>query len=224
MWRIPLTILINNDPMGDLNKFDNAIMFYEEVLSQLPSYRERLSSQEHAKNKTVARKVFEKVASKCEIFLDIVRGESRHNYINFEPICFPRRFLNISSTSQLSNDLKISAEEMLSNIFYLGLAYHLLFMTFPTRANIDKVDLNVLFEKWLPNALVADIQLRPYAKQASDYPNIFFNCYYEKNNIEQYLKKKFKVGYFKRGKCRSNLKNLFFCGALLGLMCDLETK
>lgn len=67
---------------------------------------------------------------------------------------FPQRFLK---RAKLEAEESAILELAVERLFYLGLIYHFVFMTFPTRRDIDAVDFDALSRSWLPETTVADL-------------------------------------------------------------------
>ncbi len=175
----------------------------------------------------IARRAFDALAPMGYGFLDIVKGRVENGRSFGQPeigrsICFPERFLGARSVDQLASPLTERIGEILDRIFFEGLLFHLLVASFPTRRRIPELDISALREAWYVNALVASRLMRDYDKDAGGEASFLFKSLIDEE-IDPYLKDVARVGIWKRAKAHSNLKNLYFAGALLGMMADTAT-
>lgn len=97
-------------------------------------------------------------------------------------------------------------------------------MRFPTRENYQNVDYDGLFDEWVPKSMIADIQMKEYDEQNGKLPSAVFKRFYEDNKFDNTFKTVFNVGYFKRGRVYSFMRNIFFSGAMFAMIYDLKTK
>jgi len=208
------------------HEFESIDILYKDIIRTVTEPQNYFSSEEYHVLKQLAYMVFDKVKSKCDLFLGIVRGTNKGNEIGHPGIeramCFPSRFLKKPSTIDLPDTLRMLIDDVIDSTFYLGLISHLYLHTFPTRSNVERIDIDNLIYKWGLQALIADRLMKTYSKKANDLPRRVFESYYY-SKIEPILKKQLKVGFWIRGQCRSYLRNLFFSGARLGMLFDLMT-
>jgi len=83
--------------------------------------------------------------------------------------------------------------------------------------------LDSLVHEWIAKAELADRVMETYSKEANELPLRIFESYFT-SKIEITLKQQFKFGFLELSKCRSYFRNLFFSGALLGMLFDSMTK
>lgn len=198
---------------------ESMISFFERFIKDDTSRVKFLENQEIAFN------VINNSSDYLKVYFDILVGIRREEYPNMLSMCFPQRFLGIKNTLDLGMRDTLYIEEILQNCFYFGLLFHLFYMSFPTRNNYGKVNYKTIIADWLPDTLVANIQLRNYNNEADGFPEKCFMAYF--TNIKDYeniLKSEFKIGFFKRGLAFSFLKNVFYSGILFGICFDLGTK
>jgi len=207
--------------------FEQLSILYEENVKAVENSQEYFSSNKYSEEKRLAKLVFDKVKSKCEIFLAMVKGPIGSSGIDNPEIerviCFPMRFLNQPSTATMPDALQVTIEEAIEETFFLGLRCHLGLTTSPTRSDVGRVNMDTLFNIWILDAVVADTKMKIYNKECCGAPARFFEFFYN-SKIEPALKEQFKLGFWKRSKCFSFFRNLFFAGACLGMHCDLVTK
>lgn len=176
--------------------------------------------------KEASRPAFESLAPLGGRFLDVVKG--RRQSLGSRPpvgrsICFPERFLRTRSVDQLGSPVAEQLSEILDRTFFNGLLFHLFTASFPTRDRIPDLNVSALEDEWSINALVASRVMRDYDKEAGGEPSLVFRSLFNEK-IEPYPKNVLRVGIWNRGKARSNLKNLYFAGALLGMIADIATR
>lgn len=207
--------------------FEQLAIRHEDIIKAIANRQDYFSSDEYSKEKRLAKVVFDKVKPKCEIFIAMVEGPIGGSEIGKPEIervmCFPMRFLNQPSTATMPDALRVTIEDVIEETFFLGLRCYLFLWTFPTRAEVQRVNMDALFHMWLPDALVADMKMKTYNKELHGLPARVFEFYYS-SKIERALKEQFRLGFWKRSKCRSYFGNLFFSGARLGMYFDLMTK
>jgi len=209
--------------------FEKLSTLHEENVKALEDYPEYFSSDEYSEEKRLAELVFNKVKSKCEIFLAMVKGPIGSSGIGDTEIeramrvmCFPVRYLNQPSTAAMPDGPGVVIEDIIEETFFLGLMCHLGLTKFPTRSDVQIVDMDALFDKWILSTLISDTKMRTYDKEYGRVPSHLFESLY-RSNIEPVLKEQFGFGFWKRGKSRTFFRNLFFAGACLGMHCDLMT-
>jgi len=207
-----------------MSNFDRTEKLYKNIVLSLIE-TDWFSSEEYNKLTYLAKNVFDRVRSKCPIFIGVVCGtnagyELGHQTLD-EGLCFPKRFLKKPSSDHLPHDLKTLIDSSIEKTFYLGLFNHLITTNFPTRSEFATVDVEKLFYQWSLQALVADSIMKEYSKHSRLTLPLFESHY--QSNIEPILKSQFKMKFWTLGKCKPFFKNLFFAGALLGKQFDSMT-
>ncbi|MFC2010614.1 hypothetical protein ACFLVU_02580 [Chloroflexota bacterium] len=210
----------------EADQFKQVTTLYESTIRLVTDPQDYFSSDEYYSLKHLAYLVFEKVRMKCAIFLGIARGSNKGQDIGLPGIeralCFPARFLKEQSTTTPPDTTRVAIDDIIENTFFLGLMCHLFLNKFPTRGNVEQVNMDTLVRTWGPKALVADMTLKTYGRELNDLPLRVFESYF--TSVKPILKKRLKLGLWKAGKCHSYFRNLFFSGALLGMHFDLMTK
>lgn len=185
------------------------------------------SSSEYQDTISLAKSIYERVEPLCDTFLNVVKGLDDGSTINIKDynkaMNFPGRFLKIQSISGLPKTKRVVLEEILEESFLLGLLFHLFYWKFPTRNELDRVNVDVLSKSWSLAALVADAKMKEYSKDLNKLPELCFEWFYD-TQIQKKLKDIFKMGFWNRSKCHSFFNNLFFAGTLLGVYWDTYTK
>lgn len=166
----------------------------------------------------IANKVFDVSKEKLLLFFDILLG-NRLDMNNMKSMFFPQRFLK----NKLVEDENKEIKSILMHCFFIGYLYHFLYMSFPSRENINNVDFDNLFEDWLPKTIIADLTMRSYIEDQKGLPENYLNYYYANSNYDEIFKKKYKFGYFKRGRVYSFLRNIMFCGISYAINYDIST-
>lgn len=207
--------------------FEQLSILYEENVKAVANNEEYFSSDAYSEEKRLAELVFGKVKSKCEIFLAMVKGpigDSGIGNLGIERfMCFPMRFLSQPSTATMTGALRVTIEDVIEETFFLGLRCHLGLWRFPTRSDMQRVNMDTLFDIWIQDALVSTAMMRTYSKECRGVPTRLFEYFYS-STVEPTLKEQFRLGFFKRSRCRWFFSNLFFTGASLGMRFDLMTK
>ncbi len=207
--------------------FEEFAELYKSTVSSVTDPQDYFSSDEYHELKRSAKLVFKKVKPKCDTFIGIVKGLKKGTEIGSPGIeralCFPKRFLNEPSTATLPHTLRETVNDIIEDTFFLGLMCHLFLNKFPTRDNVDRVDMQTLVNAWAPESLVADTMMKAYNKDLNMLPLRIFE-FYHGTKIEPVLKKQLKMGFWSRAKCRSYFRNLLFSGARLGMLFDLATQ
>ena len=197
---------------------------FRESVGLDPSY---LSSSEYQATIRLAELIYERVQPLCETFLSVVKGLDDGSTLHItdynKVMNFPNRFLKVPSINSLPQNQNVVLEATLEEAFLLGLLFHLIAWTFPTRNHLDRVNTDLLRQSWALEALVADTKMKQYNKELHNLPELCSKWFYE-TQIQTRLKDVFKVGFWTRSKWQSFFNNLFFAGARLGLYWDLGTK
>lgn len=207
--------------------FEQVEVLHQEMLRSVTDVKDYFSSEEYHSLRRTAGFAFTRLVPQMEVFLDVVRGVrdgARIGHPGIErALCFPGRFLRSQSTANLPAALKITMDEIIDNVFFLGLLCHFSLHTFPTRGDVHRVALERLFEAWLPESLIADRTMKTYSTSANRLPDRLFESYFVKH-IKPTLKTQFKLGFWSLSKSHSFFRNLFFAGARLGMHFDMMTR
>lgn len=169
--------------------------------------------------------LFNALAPRISAFVDVVEGHKTGvdmGYPGYEDsMCFPKRFLRIEPIDFSYIELTMRLDILIEEIFFMGFIWHMIDADFPTRKNLHTVDLDRLVNEFSLGALVANIKMRDYETRTQGFVQVF-NAYYGAN-AESFIKTELKIGWTRRGMCRSFLANLYCAGAYLGMMYDLAT-
>jgi hypothetical protein len=209
--------------------FNEISKLFEDTMKSIsdPSTWNRLLSEEQKNLINLANLVFEKVKTKCEVFLDICKGLKKGYDLGSPGIedafCFPSRFLKVPSISNLIAENRVILEEILENTFFLGIVSYLRMLNFPTRSDLESINLNDLFNKWGVDAVIANNLMKSFDDKSNGLFSIIIKSYY-KAKVEPILKERFRFGFWNLGKCDSYFGNLFFAGSLLAVQFDLMTR
>ncbi len=210
--------------LTNLERIQLYIETWRKSLNLDPSY---LSSAEYQDTISLAKSIYKRVEPLCETFLNVVKGLDDGSTLGIadydKAMNFPRRFLKLPSITSLPQSQRVMLEATLEEAFLLGLLFHLISWTFPTRKQLDRVNTDTLLQLWALEALVADTKMKQYNKELSKIPELCFESFYE-TQIQPKLREMLKMGFWTRSKCRSFFNNLFFAGARLGMHWDLCTK
>ncbi len=185
------------------------------------------ASDEYSDFRSLGQLVFQTVHDQCDFFLGVVRGTRPGVDIGHPDIerglCFPKRFLKVSSTEALPTESRLAVEQVLDDTFYLGLTCYLLLNSFPTRSQVTTVDVERLLLGWAHFALVANHKMRAYNKDLNELPSRMFEAFF-RSTAQPDLESHVKLGFWKRSQVHSFLTNLFFSGAQLGMHTDLAIR
>lgn len=207
--------------------FEQLSILYEENVKAVANHEEYFSSDAYSEEKRLAELVFDRVKPKCEIFLTMVKGPIGGSGIGKPELerfmCFPTRYLNQPSTATMTNVLRVTIEDLIEETFLLGLRCHLGCTRLPTRSDVQRVNMDTLFNMWIPQVLVSTVGMRTYSKECDWAPTHLFEYSYS-SRVDPVLKEQFRLGFWKRSRCRWFFSNLFFAGASLGMRFDLMTK
>lgn len=183
-----------------------------------------LTEDEYQKRVNLAHLVFDKVWPSGLKLLDVVygiRSGEAYGHGARSPLNFPARFMKVASIRELTPDKGPAIQTVLGQTFSLGLMCHLVIWQFPTRGQIEQVDIQALEKEWLLESLVADQQMKPLDKAGEVSTLQIFDRYY-RIVVEEVLKSA-GVGFFGRAQTPSFFRNLFCAGWLLGMSLDLAT-
>jgi hypothetical protein len=199
--------------------FNEAVMFYKK---NLQSKTDKNNWVEQFDNKVAfATQVHDKLSNHLALFFEIIFGFRKEEFPQMSSMFFSQRFIkeNDNSKNSLSNK---EVERIIKDFFFLGYFYHIIYTDSNTRENVDNIESNVLFEKWLPNTVKANVIMREHIKEENKMPETQFKLFYSEKGYEQFFEKK-NISFHKIAKIYSYLKNIYYCGMMLGLYCDTET-
>lgn len=186
-----------------------------------------LAEDEYERRVELARPVFAVLQTSSDKLLNVVCGIASPVSIGqpseIDALNFPRRFLNVSSTTVLPTSIRGVTENLLSGTYLLGLMLHLIVWHFPSRAHIERVDIPRLEQTWFVESLLADRQMRPLFTTMEGSSITFFDVF-DRGTIEPTIKNGLKIGFWGRAKACSYFRNLFCAGWLLGMQFDLATQ
>ena len=111
----------------------------------------------------------------------------------------------------------------LEYIFVAGMFSHHILTTFPTRQHYRRASTLEIQKAWLTDLIAADFVLRTYNKEGDELPSAIANALYE-TEVNLMLRDMFHVGWWKRGRAKSYVCNLFWAGVLLALINDTRSK
>lgn len=207
--------------------FEQIVALYIETARSIRDPGEYLESAEYQEAHQLAKIVFDEVKPLCYVFFGLVKGLTNSSELlrwpNYSKVmCFPERFLKRPSITHLPQSLRATLDAILEGSFFLGLLFHLFSWRQPTRAEKEKVNMQELHNRWIPETLVADTRMKQYNQEFHGIPKLLFTSYYDAY-IHPALKEQFGLGFWTRAKCRSYFGNLFFSGARLGMVWDVST-
>lgn len=175
-------------------------------------------SPNYPKRKAAARRVFALTDTVCSQLLAVVKGFSSGMEIGATSMCFPRRFFKVQSVVELPHPMSSVVAGLLEDDLYLGLMSHLLLKEFAPREQTAPSDVVLAAADWFATVLAADRLLHDYNEAALEVPGLLFDRYFD-HTLAVALAP-LRIGAWKLGMCRSFLRNLHFCGLLLGVLLD----
>lgn len=205
------------------SRIDYTIELYEQLTNNTGHFISSFSTGQQLLKRQYTEKIIERLSTYIIMFLDIVYGKKEIKGLELNALCFTSRFLKCNSTMDLHEHNRYKLEKIIEDTFYLGLINHFLYYEFPTRNNYETVNYSDIITECIPFFLVAKIQMKEYEKRSEFKPSKIYEYFY-KTKIETILKHDLEIGFLKRSLCRSFLKNIFFCGSLLGVKYDQRTK
>ncbi len=134
-------------------------------------------------------------------------------------LCFFSRVFGVATVDGFPAPIAEALTTSLRDTFFLGMASHFVLQNHPSRSRINEVQVNVLFEEFLRESISAEMKMRSYIKAANNIPKDIFEVQY--GTIEPMIKNDLRVGFWKRGKVRSNYNNVFCSGILLPMLAEL---
>ncbi len=201
---------------------------FEQFLRKSYNLGHILSSEEYQQRRNASLCAFPLLINIAVPFLNSAKSLDSANEIpipNYgQAICFPFRFLGKTSIDELPNQTGEKLSDSLDTIFFSGINFHLFWATFPTRKEYKNVNVEELKGKWLIDALLADQTMRNfYPGEGRPMSKDAFDKYFLTHCLSL-LKNDLKIGFFKRGICKSFFRNIYWAGALLGTQYDMATK
>lgn len=205
-----------------MNELNEVIIFQKKSLDAMGVTE---NGRKHVlENIEMARQITERAMDSFNGFFDIVLGSSRYSFPNMSSMFFPQRFLKVVDTSDLGKEKYDIIDNILEKCFFLGFIYHFAYYNFPTRANIKNVNFDELVDNWLPHTLVANMQMKEYAKENDGLSEKYFTMFYKEQNFKTIIKDNFKIGFFNSRQTTSFFNNIFYCGAMYAMNYDMATK
>jgi hypothetical protein len=201
---------------------------FEQFLSGSYNVGHILPSEEYQQRQDASLSALPLLINIAKPFLNSAKSLDRANEIpipNYgQAICFPSRFLGKSSIDELPNQVSEKLSNAIDIIFFSGLKFHLFWATFPTRKEYKNVHAENLKSQWLLEAILSDQTMKNfYTGEGGAMSKDIFEKYYT-NHCLGLLKNDLKIGFFKRGICKSFFRNIYWAGALLGVQYDMATK
>ncbi len=159
-----------------------------------------------------------------EMFLALVSGtdcgQGAVEQAAAASLCFARRLFHVPTLNDLPQPFGARLLEGLHDTFYLGTASHLILTNHAFRADVESVDLDALFAAFLRESISAELKVGAYNRSANNIPRDIFTVQYA--TVESIVKNGLGVGFWNRGKVRSNYYNVFCAGILLPMMAEVE--
>mgnify|MGYP006424154205 CR=1 FL=1 len=205
----------------DSNNFERLT---EEWLSLASKFATKIELESHISNKIgISNRIYNHLESVISRFMETAIGESVNYY---EPnlshaIDIKRLLPKINCILNSSERQYVS--EIISNTFLYGILTQLYLHHFPTRDKYLGVHSIELENKWIIDAVAADVIMGYYGDKNNPICMNIFELQF-KDNVKSFLKGKFKINMFRMGKFHSYFRNLYIAGALLIMDCDLATK
>lgn len=157
-------------------------------------------------------------------FLSLVvgrdRGQTAVEQAAGASLCFFPRLFGIATVDELPAPLAGKLSDTLQDSFFLGMACHFVLQNHPSRPRITEVNLTALFEDFLKESISAEMKMEAYNKSTNNIPRDMFDVQY--TMVEPIVKNDLRVGFWKRGKVRSNYHNVFCSGILLPMMTEIR--
>jgi hypothetical protein len=159
-----------------------------------------------------------------ERFLSLVLGRNRGRTAVEQAagasLCFFPRLFGIATVDDLPAAMVGKLSATLQDSFFLGMACHFVLQNHPSRPRIKEVNLTALFEDFLKESISAEIKMGAYNKSVNNIPRDIFDVQY--TMVAPIVKDDLRVGFWKRGKVRSNYHNVFCSGILLPMMTEIR--
>ena len=207
--------------------FDDTELLLRRALDSVSEPGTYFSSDEYLALRSQAAQAFQRIGTSLELFFDVVRGLADGSCLGYPNIggvlSFPRRHLHSRSIDDIPAASRRDLDASFKDTFYLGLLSHFVLRTFPTRGEMDRVQVDALLSKWFPSSLVADQMMKQYSIDINNLPERIYLWHFA-NYVQPTLRKHFGFGFWRLGKARSFFRNLYFGGARLGMEFDLMTR
>ena len=167
---------------------------------------------------------FRALETLSEMFLGLVsgidRGQSAIEQAAATSLCFFSRLFGVPTVNDLPPPFGARLSEALRDSFYLGMASHFVLTNHQRRAQVGELDLDILYNTFLVESISAELKMSAYNRSSNNIPRDVFTVQYE--TIETIVKDGLGVGFWKRGKVRSNYYNVFCSGILLPMIAEVE--
>jgi len=204
--------------------FPKTEALYRDAVRAVSDPGDYFASDEHRELSREAAAAFSAFEPSLPAFFDVVRGLDDGRSLGIgASMCFPSRFLEKPSTRDLPPSSAELLDDLIQQVFFLGLATHYLLHTFPTRSELPNVHVPSLLQEWARHSLMASTHLRHYSRDANDLPRRIYEWWFDAK-AKTNLQRTFHFGFWRLAKTRSFLRNLYFAGASLGMHSDLMTE
>ena len=203
-----------------------AELLYREAIASVSRPGEYFGSAEYQNLRYQAAAAFARLEVPLEVFFDVIAGRADGGRLAHPGIgaalSFPSRFLRTTSLKALPRQVQEAVENLVHQTFFFGLISHFLLRTFPTRSEVERVDIALLLKEWFPSSLIANELMREYSKAVNELPRRIFEWYFERE-AEPVLRGLLRFGFWRVAKARSFLRNLYFAGVRLAMQFDTAT-
>ena len=178
-----ISLLLLGDNMNAFHQ--RAELLYREAIVSVSSPGEYFGSAEYENLRRQAAAAFASLEVPLEVFFDVIAGRADGSRLAHPGIgaalSFPSRFLRETSLKALPRPVQEALDNLMHQNFFFGLVSHFLLNTFPTRSEVEKVDIASLLKEWFPSSLIANELMREYSKAANDLPLRIFEWYFERD-------------------------------------------
>jgi hypothetical protein len=196
---------------------------YQSARAQVDVVKVR-QSNEFIQNKPQLEIEFSTLLPLSERFLSLVvgrdRGQTAVEQAAGASLCFFPRLFGIATVDDLAAPLAGKLSDTLQDSFFLGMACHFVLQNHPGRPRLREVNLTALFEDFLKESISAEMKMGAYNESSNNIPRDIFDVQY--TMVEPMFKDYLRVGFWKRGKVRSNYHNVFCSGILLPMMSEIR--
>jgi hypothetical protein len=198
---------------------------YKDARGGLPDVPDVRKTEDFIRKKSESEKILKALKPLGESFLSLVKGLSpgvtNEEKVVRNVLCIPSKYLGVESISQLQPAIAKRLNDAIDETFLLGLVSHLILSNHPQRHRIPTINKDRLYSTFLRASGMADAQMQQYNKDANGIPEAVFQEQF-KIDVEPILKRELKVGFWKMGKLKSNFRNLFFAGIIIGVIADTQ--
>lgn len=202
-------------------------LLYREAIASVSNPGEYFASAEYENLRRQAAAAFARLEVPLEVFFDVIAGRADGSRLAHPGIgaglSFPSRFLGGRSLKALPGPVQEALDNLIHQNFFLGLVSHFLLHTFPTRSEVERVDIASLLKEWFLSSLIANELMREYSKATNELPRRICEWYFERD-VKPVLRGPLRFGFWRVAKARSFFRNLYFAGARLGIQVDLATR